>query len=216
MVKHLFDSLIEAKSYIQERLGYARLEEMKEFTEMPFLTEFMKFSSASLYVDPRCNAFPPLVGELIRQRLQPLLQAQIFSLYEEVNSRYYCYGPEGASDMNAMVIFFGCNIDDGLTRFLNARGDAFFIGATAEHQPVTSNILYGAAHFLRDAMTCYSDDEMTEEKRNETFAMWSSQYSRGAWQPASGNGGVDLYDTNPFHRVVGWLIVDHRSGKNFQ
>ncbi|KAE9103480.1 hypothetical protein PF010_g13724 [Phytophthora fragariae] len=50
MVKHLFDSLIEAKSYIQERLGYARLEDMKEFTEMPFLTEFMKFSSPDFFL----------------------------------------------------------------------------------------------------------------------------------------------------------------------
>ncbi|GMF42468.1 unnamed protein product [Phytophthora fragariaefolia] len=217
MVQHLFDSLFEAKSYVQERLGYSRLDEMKELTEMPFLTKFMRFSSAWLYVNPRCNVFAPLADKLAFQRVQPLLQRlqQLHlidddSEQEKEETKYYCYGPNGAVELNAMVIFFGCSIPDGFSRFLNARGDSFFIGTTAQHQPVTSNILWGAANFLRDAMGCYSDSDMAEEKRNDVFVKWGWQYSRGTWQPASGDDRINLYETNPFRCAVGWPVVDHR------
>ncbi|OWZ24020.1 hypothetical protein PHMEG_0001001 [Phytophthora megakarya] len=181
---------------------------MEKLTEMPFLTAFMRFSSAVLYVDPRCNAFQPFVDEELRRELgNKILQQFSFS---STRNRYDCFGAKGNSDMNAMAIYFGCTIDNGFTRFLNARGDAFFIGTTAKKQPVTSNILWGASNFLRDAMRYYPDIE--QGIREENFRKWGRQYLCEKWQPVAGDKGVNLYQTNPFECAIGWSVVDHRRG----
>ncbi|KAG6958046.1 hypothetical protein JG688_00010708 [Phytophthora aleatoria] len=143
MINHVFNSQVQATRYIRQRLGYSQADEMKELTKMPFLRELMGFTSGVLYVDPRQNAFPPFTEELNRR----------FGLgfgVDELNDMLNCRGIGG--ELNAMAIYIGSELDNGISMSVNASGDAFFIGTTAKGKPVTSNVLWGAANFVYEAM----------------------------------------------------------------
>ncbi|KAE9035002.1 hypothetical protein PR003_g9927 [Phytophthora rubi] len=201
MVNRVFSSHSQAMGYIRQRLGYGQTDEMKELTEMPFLKELMGFSSGVLYVDPRQNAFPPFNENFIQQF------GFGFGL-DELNDMLNCRGVAG--ELNAMAIYIGSKLDTGLSMSVNASGDAFFIGTTAKGEPVTSNALWGAANFVYEGMGYYPED-YTKEEREETFSKWSRKYARGKWQPTAGNGGFDLYQTDPFRCAALWPTVDHRA-----
>ncbi|POM67231.1 Hypothetical protein PHPALM_16801 [Phytophthora palmivora] len=201
MVNHVFSSRVQATEYIRQRLGYSQTDEMKELTEMPFLRELMDFSSGVLYVDPRQNAFPPFNEEFICQFG--------FGLgIDELNNMLNCRGIRG--ELNAMAIYLGSKLDNGLSKSVNASGDAFFIGTTAKGAPVTSNVLWGAANFIYEAMD-YCSADYTKEERERKFHKWSHKYRQGTWEPMAGSGGIDLYQTDPFQCPAHWQTIDHRT-----
>ncbi|KAG6615238.1 Egl nine 1 [Phytophthora cinnamomi] len=202
MVNHVFSSRVQATRYIRQRLGYDQTDEMKELTEMPFLKELMGFSTGVLYVDPRQNAFPPFNEDFNQQF------GFGFEL-DELNDMLNCRGVAG--ELNAMAIYLGSNLDTGLSMSVNASGDAFFIGTTAKGKPVTSNVLWGAANFVYEGMDYYPPDDHTQQEREQIFRKWSLRYTRGTWQPMAGNGGFDLYQTDPFRCAALWPTVDHRT-----
>jgi hypothetical protein len=201
MVNHVFRSHVQATSYLRQSLGYRQSDEMKELTEMPFLREMMGFSSGVIFVNPRQNAFPPFTNEFTRQFGMGLGTA-------ERNDMLNCRGIAG--ELNAMAIYLGSKIDDGLSMSVNASGDAFFIGTTSKGRPVTSNVLWGAANFVYAAMDYYPED-YTKQEREEKFRKWSRRYALGTWEPMAGSGGIDLYQTDPFRCAVHWPTVDHRT-----
>ncbi|GMF34759.1 unnamed protein product [Phytophthora lilii] len=111
---------------------------MKKLTEMPFLRELMGFSSGVLYVDPRQNAFPPFDQEFVRN----------FGFgygLDKLNDMLNCRGTGG--ELNAIAIYICSKLDNGPSMSVNASGDAFFIGTTANGKPVTSNVLVGSCQF---------------------------------------------------------------------
>ncbi|KAL4170927.1 hypothetical protein KRP22_009030 [Phytophthora ramorum] len=174
---------------------------MKELPEIPFLRELMGFSSGVIFVDPSQNAFPPFTKELVRQ----------FGFgygVDELNDMLNCRGVAG--ELNAMAIYLGSKLDNGLSMSVNASGDAFFIGTTAKGEPVTSNVLWGAANFVYEGMDYYPE-EYTKEEREAKFRKWSRRYALGKWEPMAGNGGVNLYQTDPFQCARNWPAVDHRT-----
>ncbi|RLN96914.1 hypothetical protein BBJ28_00003374 [Nothophytophthora sp. Chile5] len=169
MVNHVFDSLERAESFIRVRLG---VSELRTITDLPFLTDFMAFRSPKLYLNPAVNQFfPPS---------QPFPRVH------------------GHGELNAMAIYLGSRLSDGLSPYVNASGDAFFVGTTAQYQPVTSNVLWGAANFLYEAMDYYGDEDVTEQQRVAIFRKWGQRYGRGTWEPNAGTGGIDVYQTDPF------------------
>ncbi|KAG7400135.1 hypothetical protein PHYBOEH_006843 [Phytophthora boehmeriae] len=181
MVNHTFDSYAQAKNYAKERFGVSKDEVLKELTEMPFLTELMGFRSATLFVDPHYNSFPPHIPKWLN-----------------------CSGND---KLNAMAIYLGCAVSHGLSLHLNASGDAFFIGTTSANQPVTSNVLWGAASLVSQAMAYYPD-EYLEKPRAKAFRKWSHEYARGTWKPNAEDDSINLYQTDPFQ--CDWESVDHR------
>ncbi|EEY63924.1 uncharacterized protein PITG_02433 [Phytophthora infestans T30-4] len=177
MIHHVFNSQVQAIRYIRERLGYSQTDDMKELTEMPFLRELMGFSSGVLYVDPRQNVFPPFTKEFNRQ----------FGFgfgADEINNMLNCRGVRG--ELNAMAIYIGSKLENGLSMSANASGDAFFIGTTAKGEPVTSNVLWGAANFVYEAMDYYPDDNCPKEQRQQKFRKWSRRYALETWEPMAG------------------------------
>uniref|UniRef100_H3GMD3 Uncharacterized protein n=1 Tax=Phytophthora ramorum TaxID=164328 RepID=H3GMD3_PHYRM len=201
MANHVFGSRVQATRFIRQRLGYSQTEEMKELPEIPFLRELMGFSSGVIFVDPSQNAFPPFTKELVRQ----------FGFgygVDELNDMLNCRGVAG--ELNAMAIYLGSKLDNGLSMSVNASGDAFFIGTTAKGEPVTSNVLWGAANFVYEGMDYYPE-EYTKEEREAKFRKWSRRYALGKWEPMAGNGGVNLYQTDPFQCARNWPAVDHRT-----
>ncbi|KAG7392291.1 hypothetical protein PHYPSEUDO_001395 [Phytophthora pseudosyringae] len=200
MINHVFSSRVQATRYIRQRLDYSQSEEMKELTEMPFLRERMGFSSGVLYVNPHQNAFPPFTQEFNRQ----------FGFgfgTDELNDMLNCRGISG--ELNAMAIYIGSKLDNGLSMLVNASGDAFFVGTTAKGKPVTSNVLWGAANFVYEAMDYYPDDTCPKEHREEKFRKWSRRYAHRTWEPMAGNAGINLYQTDPFQCAAHWPTVDH-------
>ncbi|ETK74792.1 hypothetical protein L915_18473 [Phytophthora nicotianae] len=202
MLNHVFNSKVQGVRYIRQRLGYTRTEEMKELTEMPFLRELMHFSSGVLYVDPRQNVFPPFTEEFNRQ----------FGFgfgIDKLNDMLNCRGVSG--ELNAMAIYICSKLDDGISTSVNASGDAFFIGTTARGEPVTSNVLWGAANFVYEAMDYYPDVNCPKEQREQKFHKWSRRYALETWEPMAGRAGINLYQTDPFQCAAHWPTVDHRT-----
>ncbi|KAG7400136.1 hypothetical protein PHYBOEH_006844 [Phytophthora boehmeriae] len=183
MTNHVFASLNAAENYVRWRLNVSGSHELKILSEMPFLTKYLRFSSASLYLDPRVHRFYP----------------------KEASASMLCNGLAG--ELNAMAIFLGCRLSDGLSSFTNARGTAFFIGKTKNQQPVTDNVLWGAAHFIYEAMDLYPDEN---GRADERCMRWGNKYAKGTWKPMAGDAGVDLYQTDPFKCQVSKKVVDHR------
>lgn len=98
MVNHVFASLEDAKSYIRKRLGYPDKYEMKDLTDMPFLTSVMGFTSASLFLNPRQNLFAPHV---------PCMPEHFFSWSAR------------AFELNAMTMFLACDLNSGTTKLVD-------------------------------------------------------------------------------------------------
>lgn len=86
------------------------------------------------------------------------------------------------------------------------------MGTMAQHRRVTSNVLWGAANFVSDAMSYYGAEEegMTPQQRVEIFCKWSHRYERGMWEPNGGTGGVNVYEIDPF-QCAPWRAVDDRA-----
>ncbi|KAF1794441.1 Zinc finger, MYND-type [Phytophthora cactorum] len=131
------------------------------------------------------NAFPPFTEEFNRR----------FGLgfgVDELNDMLNCRGIGG--ELNVMAIYIGSELDNGISMSVNASGDAFFIGTTAKGKPVTSNVLWGAANFVCEAMDYYP---MTIARR--------SNASR-----SSANGVADMYSErgSPWQGMPALIVPD--------
>lgn len=68
----------------------------------------------------------------------------------------------------------------------------------------------GAIKCRYDASDYYAIEIRDAEKAG-IFGSWAQDYLRGQWQPKTGNDGVNLYETDPFHCASRWRVVDHRT-----
>jgi hypothetical protein len=100
-------------------------------------------------------------------------------------------------------------LHNGFSPYVNTSGDAFFMVSTAQLAPVTSSVLWGTANFLYEDMDYYGEAD-TEERRLAVIRRWGQRYQGAAWDPVSGTGSIDVYETDSF-RCGGWRTVDHRA-----
>lgn len=92
--------------------------------------------------------------------------------------------------MNGAGIYLGCDVQGGMTRFFNLDGRIFVTGCrNMDGKPLVSDSLWGILNFICDAMDWYGDDEDPVPK----IQRQAKKYREGIWQPAGGDGGVDVY-----------------------
>jgi len=178
-INHIFPSKLSALDYIAKKFNTSK-QALKPLTQMGFLRGVMKFRSAELYINP--NQHDISIGN-------PFMIA-------DGGFPSGIRKPGHENCLNGLAIYLGCRLDNGISAFNNIKGTVFFIGKTKENMYVTSNILWGAANLICDAMD-YFGDEDADTLQHTLFKEWGKSYVQKTWQPKGGSEHDGLvYETD--------------------
>ena len=106
----------------------------------------------------------------------------------------YCASGSGRGGINGAGIYLGCDLQSGLTRWNNLAGTIYVTGRNVRGQTLSSNVLWGMLNMIWDAMDYY--DGTISSDPAPYFARWVPRYKAGTWQPAGGDGGIDVYSVD--------------------
>lgn len=101
-------------------------------------------------------------------------------------------GNLGTQGLNGAAIYLGCDIQTGISRYIDVDGRVFVTGRNQTNgKSLTSDILWGILSFIYDSMSLYGLEGGAD---TNTLAQWAIQYKQGIWQPKGTNdGNINVY-----------------------
>jgi len=134
------------------------------------------------------------------------------TLYNKIHPPYEglvdAMGNSELKALNGAGIYLGCDVQIGITRYMDIEGRIFLTGRNQSGRNMTVDILWGILNFIWDSMSLYGKEDGSAD--TATLLKWVAEYENKTWQPKGGTDeDIDVYCIIPEECRAAESVIDH-------